>query len=93
MGYTKDDSIFTGLNKRGSGIITTSKLEQSKIPDSEHAGWKLLDSVDIDWNNAKLTYIYAVTNSYISDTSDLLCLIDEISHGNSIDWEIYSGEN
>lgn len=93
MAYTKDDSIFDGFKKKGTGIITTAKLEQAKSPSAEYANWKLIDSVDIDWNNAKLTYIYAATNSYVSDTSDLMHLIDDISHGNAIAWEEYTDED
>ena len=93
MGYTKDDSIFDGFKKEGVGIITTAKLEQAKKPNAEVANWKLIDSVDIDWNNAKLSYIYAATNSYINDTSDLMHLIDDISHGNAIAWEEYVDED
>lgn len=93
MAYTKDDNMFKGIDKRGAGIITTAKLEQAKVPDAENARWRLLDAIDIDWNNAELPYTYAATQTYINDTSDLLSLIDEISHGNSISWETYPGEN
>ena len=43
MGYTKDDTIFKGLVKNGSGIITKAKLEQAKIPNTQAGNWKLLD--------------------------------------------------
>ncbi len=89
MGYTKDDTIFTSLEKNGSGIITKAKLEQTKIPNAEAGNWKLLDSVDIDWDGARLSYVYNATGSYLDDSSDLLHLIDEISHGNAIAWEEY----
>ena len=89
MGYTKDDTIFKGLVKNGSGIITKAKLEQAKIPNAQAGNWKLLDSVDIDWNGARLSYVYDATGANLDDSSDLLYLIDEISHGNAIAWEEY----
>jgi len=85
--YTKDDAMFQKIRKDGTGILVASAIEQKNGQN-----YRLVNGIDIDWNDAKLTYIYAVTNSYISDTSDLLHLIDDISHGNSMDWEIYEGE-
>ena len=93
MGYTKDDTIFKGLVKNGSGIITKAKLEQAKIPNTQAGNWKLLDSVDIDWNGARLSYVYDATGANLDDSSDLLYLIDEISHGNAIAWEEYDPSN
>lgn len=85
--YTKDDDMFKRYDKKGGGIMLTAPIER---PAGGTA--PLVNSIDIDWNDAELTYTYAVTKNHITDTSDLLHLIDDISHGNAIDWEVYQGE-
>ena len=84
--YTKDDAMFKRYKKNGSGIMLTAAIERPSggtLP--------LVNSIDIDWNDAELTYTYSHTNARITDSSDLLHLIDEISHGYSISWETYKG--
>lgn len=85
--YTKDDAMFQKIEKDGTGILVASAVEQKNGQT-----YRLVNGIDIDWNEAQLTYVYAATNTYVSDTSDLMHLIDEISHGNAIDWEVYAGE-
>ena len=85
--YTKDDAMFNKIEKDGTGILVSSAIEQKN-----GRTYRLVNGIDIDWNEAELTYVYAATGQRVIDTSDLMHLIDEISHGNAIDWEVYAGE-
>lgn len=87
-GYTKDDAMFHNIYKTGGGIKVGNIMEQENGQK-----YRLVQGIDIDWNDAELPYTYAVTKTHISDTSDLLHLIDEISRGNSFGWEVYGGES
>ncbi|MBQ3415332.1 MAG: hypothetical protein IJH39_08330 [Clostridia bacterium] len=73
---------FTNVKKydeAGSyiGLQIVSKLNQKNGQD-----YKLLDSIDIDWNGAWL----AVANAYINNTEELLEAIDHLGELSDYEW-------
>jgi hypothetical protein len=80
-----DDILFSNVNKWTTdengvtsyhGILVASKLNQKN-----GQGYKILDAIDIDWNNAWVSTL----NTYINTTADLLYVLDELNKQDDVD--------
>lgn len=80
-----DNILFSNVNKwitDASGEYSyTGILIASKLNQKNGQGYKLLDAIDIDWNNAWVRSL----NAYINNTEDLLNVLNQLNKEDNLE--------